>query len=131
MARLERFTDPLLVQIEQGEERGRGLATLKAPFRYDVGRLGSGDTITVPAEFRTDFCSSPWWMRWAVSNFDGLAKAAVVHDWLWSEAPPARRPRREIDRIYREALAVLGASLPRRWIMWAGVRFQAFLTGDR
>lgn len=28
-------------------------------FAYDVGRVGSGDTITVPAKFMTDFASVP------------------------------------------------------------------------
>ncbi|RYG29358.1 DUF1353 domain-containing protein [bacterium] len=55
----------------------------------------------------------------------------MLHDFLWSQPKPRTRTRREIDRIYREAMAVLDVSPLRRWIMWAGVRCQAFTTGDR
>lgn len=123
------FTDPLRVEVQQGERQGRGLALLIAPFTYEVGALGSGDRVTVPAGYETDFTSVPWWARGVASSFDRGAKAAVVHDFLWSS--PRTRSRAEIDGIYREALAVLGVGVVRRWGMWAAVRLQALATGDR
>ena len=123
------FTAPLIVEVDQGERNGRGTATLIQPFRYEVRHLGSGDLIEVPSGFQTDFCSVPGWARWAISNFDRSAKAAVVHDFLWQSV--RTRSRAEIDLIYREALAVLQVGFLRRWILWAGVRCQAFITRDR
>lgn len=124
------FTAPLRVEVLQGEVRGRGTAQLLEGFVYEVGMLGSGDSIEAPAGFVTDFVSRPWWGGWLFSSFDGCAKAAVVHDALIT-LRPRTRSRREIDRIFREALGVLGAPAWKRWLMWAAVRVQALLTGDR
>ena len=124
------FTDPLRVEIEQGETQGRGLALLTQGFTYEVGALGSGDLVNVPAGFETDFCSTPRCVRWLFPSFDRGAKASVIHDWLWT-ARPRTRSRAEIDRIFREALEVLGVPAWRRWTMWAAVRLQAIATGDR
>jgi hypothetical protein len=32
---------------------------------------------------------------------------------------------RHVDRMFREAMKVSGVSIPRRWVMWAGVRLGA------
>ena len=119
------------MEVLQREEWGRGTVRLISPFAYDVGYLGSGETIEVPIGFETDFCSVPRWARGLISTFDRGAKAAVLHDFLWSQPKPRARSRREIDRIYREAMAVLQLPFLRRWVIWTGVRWQALMTGDR
>jgi hypothetical protein len=119
------FTDDLRVQVEQGEQDGRGLVLLLAPFSYHVGSYPSDDVIVVPAGFVTDFASVPWFGRWLFSPFDRGAKAAVVHDWLIEQAI---RSRRDADVIFREALGVLGVAPWRAWIMWAAVRLRALTT---
>lgn len=124
------FTDPLRVEVTQGEREGRGLAVLLAPFVYHVGDEASDDAVLVPAGFETDFASVPWFARWLFAPFDRSAKAAVVHDWLLWQMPRSR-PRAEIDAIFREALGVLCVSPWRRWCMWAAVRLQALATGDK
>jgi hypothetical protein len=124
------FTAPLLVEIEQGERGGLGLARLTAPFVYGVGAEESADRIEVAAGFVTDFASVPWFARSLFAPFDRAAKAAVVHDFLLEQQPRAR-PRAEIDRIFREALAVLKVAFWRRWVMWAAVRLHALWRGDR
>lgn len=117
------FTNPLVVMIEQGEVDGRGLAQLVQPFSYDVGYEGSGDTVTVPFGFVTDFSSVPPFGRLLISNFDRAAKAAVVHDFL---VRSGQRPRPEADRIFYEAMGVLGVPTWRRVIMYAAVRLYAW-----
>jgi hypothetical protein len=113
------FTAPLVVRIEQGERDGRGLATLLAPFDYHVGTYPSADVITVPTGFETDFCSIPRLLMPFFPILGRAAKAAVVHDWLIVQG---KRPRREADGVFREAMGVLDVPPLRRWLMWAGVR---------
>lgn len=125
------FTEPLIVEVTQGQRMGRGLVTLCRSFAYAVGELGSGDLVRVPVGFETDFASVPRWGRWLLAPFDRSAKAAVVHDFLLWQEPPHRRPRAEIDAIFLEALAVLEVRPWKRRLMWAAVRLQAWMTGDR
>jgi hypothetical protein len=54
------FTDDLLVKVLAEERNGLGLFEVAEPFAFDIGFLGSGETITVPIGFRTDFASIPW-----------------------------------------------------------------------
>lgn len=114
------FTDPLYVEITQGERGGRGLATLTASFAYHVGGYPSADIVVVRAGFETDFASIP---RPAMPLFPIMgraAKAAVVHDWLCVNR--GERTKGEIDAIFLEAMAVLDVPWLRRTLMWLAVR---------
>jgi hypothetical protein len=63
------FTDDLLVKVLAEERNGLGLFEVAEPFAFDIGFLGSGETITVPIGFRTDFASIPWFAcKMAFSN---------------------------------------------------------------
>lgn len=57
------FTDPLVLVALASERGGRGEFELYLPFSYDIGFLGSGETITVPAGFDPDLASIPWFAR--------------------------------------------------------------------
>ena len=99
--------------------RGRVLHLVLEPFRYEVGFLGSGDVIEVPVGFITDFASVPRAL-WAFEPPIGrIAKAAVLHDFLYAGQ---LRPRIECDRIFYEAMGVLGVPDLKRSIIYAGVR---------
>ncbi len=113
------FTSPLEVEITQQKVRGRPLARLLAAFRYEVGALGSGDLVEVPIGFETDFASLPWFLWSLEPPLGDAGKAAVIHDRLYVTR---ERPRREADRIFREAMAVLGVPAWKRALLWAGVR---------
>lgn len=54
------FTAPLILEALASERDGQGEFRVHAPFSYDIGFLGSGETITVPAGYDTDLCSLPW-----------------------------------------------------------------------
>jgi len=114
------------VEVLSQDRDGRGLGRLLQPFSYDVGHLGSGDTVTAPADYVTDFGSIPWFARWCIAPFDRAAKAYVIHDILCDDHS---RPRREADRILREALKVLGVPSWKRWVIWAAVRLYAITRG--
>lgn len=117
------FTTPLRVEILDKTREGRITARLTEAFAYDVGHLGSGETITVPAGFVTDFTSMPWGL-WNLEPPLGRAgKAAVLHDYAYATAGlHGRYTRKQADDIFREALAVLGVSAVKRNLMWAAVR---------
>ncbi|QOC54121.1 DUF1353 domain-containing protein [Caulobacter vibrioides] len=114
------------MEVLSKDRDGRGLGRLVQPFSYDVGFLGSGDTVTAPSDYVTDFGSIPWFARWLISPFDRAAKAYVIHDILCDDRS---RPRREANRILREALEVLGVPPWKRWTIWLAVRAYALITG--
>ncbi len=76
---------------------------LRKDFSYDVGKENSGETITVPTGFITDFASVPrlFWMffpRWGK-----YGNAAVIHDYLyWKQEK--KYPRKKADEIFLEGM---------------------------
>lgn len=87
---------------------------------YYVGHLGSADHIVVPPDFDTDFSSipRPLWLINAPWEH-GFARPGVVHDHLYRMQD---RPRKECDRIFREALLVAGVSKRRARAAYMAVR---------
>lgn len=64
---------------------GRWEWQLAAPLRWEVGKVGSGLFVELPAGFTTDLASIPAWARWIFNPDDPCtAKAACVHDYLLS-----------------------------------------------
>jgi len=94
-----------------------GQWVLTEPLLYS-SEIAQG-VITVPKGFQTDFASTPRLpvIYWLTGNV--AAKAAVVHDYLYSSG---QFPRAMADAIFREASEVIGVSWFRRWTMWLGVR---------
>ncbi len=95
--------------------------SLAEPLEYHVGAANSDNIVEVPAGFETDLASVPWFGRWLVSSWRGTARAAVIHDFLYSVV--GRRhgfTRSQADAIFREALKVTGSRL---WpVIWVAVR---------
>ncbi len=102
-------------------------------FKYDRHKKGSGDTITVPAGFVTDFASSPMQVWWLIPPWGVYGKAAIVHDYLYQNhgyhmyigklsARYTPVSRETADRIFWEAMGVLGVQSWRRTLMFWGVR---------
>lgn len=119
------FTKPLRVEILQKEYHGRGLATILEEFEYHVGHLGSGDVITVPVGFETDFASVPAIGRIFIPVLGKSAKAAVIHDFLILEG---KRSWAECADIFNEAMGVLKVNPFLKGIMYNAVRlYGAFL----
>lgn len=87
---------------------------------------------TVPPRYRTDFASVPR-LAWSlVPRFGAYTAATVLHDWLITDAlDRGAASSREVDRTFRQAMAELGVSIPRRWLMWAGVRWGALANPAR
>ena len=71
------FTNALILK----KKKKREWEVLQS-FTYEVGHLGSGESIEVPAGFVSDLASVPR-IFWPFLPPDGdYSQAAVLHDWL-------------------------------------------------
>jgi Protein of unknown function (DUF1353) len=95
--------------------------TVKQAFTY----TGKTDTFTVPAGFTTDFASVPRIFTWLLPRYGRWTQAAILHDFLWSEARHGRIHKFDADGIFNRAMRELGVPYLRRWIMWTAVRWAA------
>jgi hypothetical protein len=105
-------------------EDGRSFLLLE-PYEYYLTEPG-GETITVPAGYVTDFASVPklFW-TFGIDPFGKPARAALIHDFLYSYAGSCKTPpytKKEADRIFYDAMGVLGVNGFKRWIMWKAVQ---------
>jgi hypothetical protein len=121
------FTGPLsLTELDTDWRMWR----LETPLVYEVGELGSGRTIEVPAGFITDGASVPRFL-WAICpTWGSYSRAAVIHDFLGTmlmagTPPPEGMHQTIIDRVFVEAMTVCGTNLVIRWAIWAAVRLAA------
>ncbi|MGW0181763.1 DUF1353 domain-containing protein [Nocardia sp. NPDC003345] len=111
------FTSALVVEEIDGT-----FWKTREPLRY----AGSQEEFEVPAGFRTDFASVPRPVVWLVPRYGVYTRAAILHDYLLrSEVVSAV----DADGIFRRALRECDVSVPRQWMMWAGVRFGSRLKG--
>ena len=113
------FTDPLILEALASERRGLGEFRVHEPFSYDIGRLGSGDTVTVPAGFDTDLASVPWFARAFIPISGRVAKPALVHDFMLSTGDA------RADDVFAEALRVAGVGRATAWLMVQAVRLRS------
>lgn len=92
---------------------------LLAPFEFHVGSYPSVDVIQVPAGFVTDLASIPRWL-WSVLPPHGqYAKAAIVHDYLYTKAIGSKA---YADKVFLEGMEVLGVPKRKRKLMYTAVR---------
>ena len=108
------FTDKLVVT-----KISKRMWEVARAFEYHVGSEESAEIVSVPQGFQTDFASVPR-IFWIIIPPDGeYTQAAVVHDYLYH----TKKYDREIcDKIFIEAMGVLGVSLWKRKIMHRAVR---------
>lgn len=126
--------------------------TLCQPLNYRLFDRADSEVVNVPTGLVTDFASVPRPFWFWVAPWGRHGRAAVVHDHLYRLgavtdpiAGTMRRPsKRETDRIFRQAIAVLDRTILsrskfwqkfpkpivevriaiagfRRWLMWAAV----------
>jgi hypothetical protein len=95
---------PQPVMLFNQTKDGRKLFTLDAEFPYcDVE---TGKVIVVPRWYVTDFASVPWYGQGFVDPQGPTARAAIVHDWLYTIGEP--RKREEADAIFLRAMLKYG-----------------------
>lgn len=92
---------------------------------------GEGDVFTVPSGYVTDFATVPRVAVWLIPRFGNYTRAAILHDWLLTDALPAGMvSARDADGIFRRVLRELGVPPSRRFVMWLGVRLGSLFSRD-
>ncbi|MFI6869658.1 DUF1353 domain-containing protein [Nocardia sp. NPDC050406] len=104
------------------EEADARFWIVREPLVYQ----GDTDRFVVPVGFRTDFASVPRAVVWLIPRYGVYTRAAILHDFLVRSNEVSRL---DADGLFRRALREAGVSVPRRWMMWAAVRFASGLTG--
>ena len=113
---MSRFTAPLLVTPLND---GRTWLIVSDDFRYEIGVEGSGDEVHVPQWMATDFASVPRPVWWFAAPWGRHGHAAVVHDAGYYLQD---RSRRQYDRLFLEAMRVLGTNAVKARLMFWSVR---------
>lgn len=89
------------------------------PFEYHIGEYPSAEVYVVPVGAVTDFASIPRKL-WGIFPPHGpWAKAAIIHDQMYVEA---YKTKKFADRVFYEAMGVLGVDKPTRISMYLAVR---------
>ena len=92
---------------------------LIAPLEYHVGAYPSTEVITVPVGFVTDFASIPQALWSILPPYGAYAKAAIVHDYLYTYGTKGRK---YADDVFDEGMKVLGVPDFTRKSMYRAVR---------
>ena len=114
------FTKPLTTTYV-----GKGCRKVARGFEYHVGSEGSEEVISIPKGFITDFASVPWPASMFIPKDGDHNQAAVTHDYLYSKIgklPDKTYTRAECDKIFLEAMGVLGVNKFKRRLMYRAVR---------
>jgi hypothetical protein len=75
---------------------------------------------TVPAGFITDFATAPLIVGWLIQKQGDFNRAAVLHDYLYTEKTCSRFLA---DALFRDVMREIGVPLWRRIAMYYAVRF--------
>lgn len=111
---MSQFTDPLICTVLDDARY-----KIFVPFTYYVGYEGSPYEIIVPDGFITDFASIPR-IFWSILPPNGrYTKAAVIHDYLYQNAIHSKE---YADKVFHEAMLVLGVNRRTAWIMYQAVK---------
>jgi hypothetical protein len=114
---MSQFTAPLLVTPLSD---GKSWVIVTGDFTYDVGHEGSEDSVRVPRGMVTDFASVPRPVWWFAAPWGTHGHAAVIHDAGYYLQD---RSRRDNDRIFLEAMEVLGVGKLKRTLLYLAVRW--------
>tara|TARA_R110000868_G_scaffold6786_3_gene37808 strand:- start:45 stop:413 length:369 start_codon:yes stop_codon:yes gene_type:complete len=89
-----------------------------------------GRVVTVPAGYKTDLASVPRLLRWIVPVANAKnRKAAVVHDYLCTHGDGVVKNQKQSDKVFREALGVLGLGRFKSGILYFSVRIFQSIKG--
>jgi hypothetical protein len=89
-------------------------------FEYYTDLFGERKYIKVPKNFITDLASVPRFLWNIFPPFGKYTKAAVLHDYLYQNH--SGFTRKEVDKIFKEAMKVSGVNFFIRNLFYLGVR---------
>lgn len=125
---MSRFTGPLAIrEVDVDKE----IWELLEELVWEVGHLGSGKEIIVPAGFCSDGASIPWPLSIILHRWGRYRRPACLHDFLCrmirdGMPHPFAPSRKASDRIFAAANKASGVWPVTRAILYAGVRFGAW-----
>lgn len=125
---LSSFVEPLEYEPTGTFRNGRREYRLLTAFVYEVGAIGSGLSVSVPAGFVTDFASVPYGFRWLVKPEGKYSQACALHDYLYLKGVVSRWM---CDRILYEAMQPLHVNVVIRIIIYYAVRLGGWRYYDR
>lgn len=101
---------------------------LTGDFFYYFNESDKEKGILIPRNFITDFASSPRLLWSLVPPTGRYTKAAVLHDYLYSkdEELELNISRKQADKIFLNAMQVLGVKKWRAYAMYFAVRIFGF-----
>jgi len=109
---------PQTVMLFNKTKQGRKLFALNDEFPYcDVQ---TGRVIVVPKWYVTDFASVPWYGQGVIDPQGPTARAAIVHDWLYTIGEPGKR--QEADDIFYRAMIAFGVDTFHAKVAYDAVR---------
>ncbi len=105
---MDKFTSDLIVK-SYNETKWQ----LTAKFHFYFEEHGKRLNVIVPEGFITDFASVPR-MLWSIFPPTGrYTKAAVLHDYLYSNKSEIETNRKQCDKMFLKGMEVLGV---KRWV---------------
>ena len=119
------FTTSLKVEIPTAGKK----VILLEEFTYHIGSEDSDIFITVPAGFRTDLASTPFF-SWSLGfpRWGRYSKAAVLHDHCYSLN---LHNRKWADGLFYEAMLVSGTGLWKAKVMYLAVRLFGWIAWNK
>lgn len=115
------FTTPLKLEFGDGKTW-----KVTEEFIYRIGDENSPNLIHVPAGFETDFASVPRFFWRILPPTGEYGKAAVVHDYLYATHQESGITKKDVDKIFLEAMGVLGVDEWKRQSMYWAVKLFGF-----
>lgn len=95
------FATDLVTAAAGHDDQGRPLYRLTEPLVVEIVLNGGLFRVVVPVNFVTDFASVPRWLWWLFPPDGPWRRAAVVHDYLYSQLGVSRF---FADAVFREAM---------------------------
>ncbi|MBW8735473.1 MAG: DUF1353 domain-containing protein, partial [Asticcacaulis sp.] len=109
---------PQPVILFNRSKQGRKLFTLNDEFPYCDPVTGY--VIVVPKWYVTDFASVPWYGQGVIDPQGPTARAAIIHDWLYTIGQPGKRL--VADDIFYRAMIAFGVDEFHTGIAYNAVR---------
>ena len=127
------FLTPLQVEKSDGQCRGQWRLI------RDLVYQGKVDDLRVPVGFLTDFASVPRLLQGIVPKMGSHDRAAVVHDYLYREAPQVlvepegckQISRRDADGVFLRIMREQHVGCLRRCVLYWGVRLGGWVAWRR
>ena len=83
-------------------------------------KTNSGQIITAPKNFLTDFASVPRFLHWLLRPNGDYKAAAAIHDWLYQNK--TELTRQQSDQIFLEAMVSLRIADWKKVLLFSSVR---------